>query len=148
MVPRAGGYYRARFHREREVTQGDPLSPPIFNVVVDLVVFPWESLVAAREGGDISEDNRDGEQTKRRTIQDQYDGRKRLEEGHQSLTVKAEFFYVYNGMLASTDLGWIQLEFYKLTGMFDWVGLQTNIRKTVGMVYRPCRVAGVREDEA
>ena len=89
MVPQAGGYYRARFHREIGVTQVDPLSPPIFNVVVDLVVFPWESLVAAREGGDISGDNRDGEQTERRTIQDQYDGRKRLEEGQQSLTVKA-----------------------------------------------------------
>ena len=51
-------------------------------------------------------------------------------------------------MLASTDLGWIQSEFDTLTGMFDWVGLQTNIRKTVCMVCRPCQAAGVRAYEA
>ena len=38
MVPRAGGYYATGFKGERGVTQGDPLSPTIFNVVVDAVV--------------------------------------------------------------------------------------------------------------
>ena len=49
----------APFRGERGVTQGDPLSPTIFNVVVDTVVCHWESLVAEREGGDSSGDNRD-----------------------------------------------------------------------------------------
>ena len=38
MVARAGGYYGTAFKGEIGVTQGDPLSPNIFNVVVDAVV--------------------------------------------------------------------------------------------------------------
>ena len=41
MVERAGGYYRTAFGGERGVMQGDPLSPTIFNVVVDAVVRQW-----------------------------------------------------------------------------------------------------------
>ena len=41
MVARAGGYYGKAFKGERGVTQGDPLSPTIFNVVVDAVVRHW-----------------------------------------------------------------------------------------------------------
>ena len=41
MVARAGGYYGKDFKRERGVTQGDPLSPTIFNVMVDAVVQNW-----------------------------------------------------------------------------------------------------------
>ena len=41
MVARAGGYYGTAFRGERGVTQGDPLSPTIFNVVVDVVVQHW-----------------------------------------------------------------------------------------------------------
>ena len=37
MVARAGGYYRKGFKGGRGVTQGDPLSPTIFNVVMDAV---------------------------------------------------------------------------------------------------------------
>ena len=46
MVTRAGGYYRAPFRGELGVTQGDPLLPTIYNVVLDAVVHHWESLVA------------------------------------------------------------------------------------------------------
>ena len=50
MVPRAGGYYGKAFKGERGVTQGDPLSPTIFNVVVDAVVRNWvNGLVAEAE---------------------------------------------------------------------------------------------------
>ena len=34
MVEQAGGYYVKPFYGERGVTQGDPLFPNIFNVVV------------------------------------------------------------------------------------------------------------------
>ena len=35
-----------------------------------------------------------------------------------------------------------------LTGLFDWLGLRTNIRKTVGVVRRSCWAPGVRVDKA
>ena len=41
MVARAGGYYGTVLGGERGVTQSDPLSPDIFNVVVDAVVRHW-----------------------------------------------------------------------------------------------------------
>ena len=45
------GYYVETFFRERCVTQGEPLCPTIFNVVVDAVFCHWEFLVAERSGG-------------------------------------------------------------------------------------------------
>ena len=41
MVARAGGYYGTAFGEERGVTQGNPLSPTICNMVVDAVVRYW-----------------------------------------------------------------------------------------------------------
>ena len=49
MMAWAGGYYRENVYRDRGMAQGDPLSPTIFNVVVDAVVCHLEYLVA--EGG-------------------------------------------------------------------------------------------------
>ena len=48
MVARARQYYGNGFKGERGVTQGDPLSPTIFNVVVDTVVRHW-LLLATQE---------------------------------------------------------------------------------------------------
>ena len=62
--------------------------------------------------------------------------------------VKAAFFYAKNGMVTSTDRGWIHSAFDMLMGMFDLVGLRTNVRKNVGMVCRPCQAARVRVDKA
>ena len=47
MVARAGGYYGTAFKGEQGVTQGDPLSTTIFNVVVDAVVRHWLTGVIA-----------------------------------------------------------------------------------------------------
>ena len=62
IVAQAGGYYRAPFYGEISVTQGDPLSPTIFNVVVDVVVCHWESLVKEQEEVDSSGDKGEGAQ--------------------------------------------------------------------------------------
>ena len=83
-----------------------------------------------------------------RTIQDRDDGKQWTEEGHQWLTVKAALFYANNGVVASTDPGWLQSEFDLMMGLFDRVGLRTNVRKTVWMVGRPFWTSGVRSDKA
>ena len=46
MVDRAGGYYREAFKSFKEVTQWGSLSPTIFNVIMDAVVFHWVLLMA------------------------------------------------------------------------------------------------------
>ena len=58
MVARAGGYYGTGFKGGRGVTQGDPLSPTIFNVVVDAVVRHWVTLA-------VTEAEKRGEQSDR-----------------------------------------------------------------------------------
>ena len=95
------------------VTQGDPLSPTIFNVVVDAVVRHWiEGLVTeTEEKGDT--------------------GR----EGHHQEAV----FYADNGMVVSSDPAWLQGAFSSLVAIFDRVGLQTNVNKKVSMACHPCR---------
>ena len=45
-------------------------------------------------------------------------------------------------MVASSDLLWLQGALNTLVGLFDRVGLRTNVGKTVGMVCRPCQAAG------
>ena len=44
MVERAGGYYGEAFKGARCVIQCDPLSPTIFNMVVDAVVRHWVKM--------------------------------------------------------------------------------------------------------
>ena len=45
MVVRAGGYYGTAFQGERGVTQGDLISPTIFNVLVDMVARHWVTVM-------------------------------------------------------------------------------------------------------
>ena len=47
MVAQSGGYYNDPFKNFRVVTQGDPLSPTIFYVVVDVVLRHWITGVTA-----------------------------------------------------------------------------------------------------
>ena len=120
MVARAGRYYGKGFKGERGVTQGDPLSPTIFNVVVDAVVRHWLQL-ATREAERRGERGRKGR--------------------HQ-----AALFYTDDGMLASSDPWWLQSAFTILVVFFDGVGLKTNQRKTVSMTCRPCSTPGNRSE--
>ena len=77
MVARAGGYYRTGFKGGRGVTQGDPLSPTSFKVVVDVVVLRCVTL-AVTEAETRGERGREGR--------------------HQ-----AALFYVDDGMIESSD---------------------------------------------
>ena len=83
MVSRAGGYYGASFKRAQVVTQGDPLSPTILNVVVDAVVRNWVAVIVegAEEQGERGKEGR-----------------------HQN-----SLFYVEDGMVASSDPQWLRV---------------------------------------
>ena len=104
------------------MTQGDLLSPTIFNVVVDAVIRHWVTgvIAEAEARGDLGKEGR-----------------------HQ-----AALFYANNNMVASSDPGWIQGAFNTLLGLFDKVGLQTNLGKIFGMVCHPCQAAGNLTTEA
>ena len=60
MVASAGGYYGEEFKWDRLVTQVDPLSPTIFNVVVDSVVCHWVAMMVegAKERGEHGQEGR------------------------------------------------------------------------------------------
>ena len=108
MLVRVGGYYGTALGGERGVTQGDPLSPTIFNVVVDAVVRHWvHGLVEEAEArGETGQEGR-----------------------HQ-----AALFYADNGMVALSDPAWLQGAFNDLVGLFDRVGQRINVGMTVSMV--------------
>ena len=93
------------------MTQGNPLSPTIFNVVVDAVVRHWLTIA-------VKEAEKRGER-----------GR---EVRHQ-----VALFYADDGMLALSDPQWLQWAFMQLVGIFDKVGLKKNCNKTVSMTCRP-----------
>ena len=122
MVARAGGYYGTAFKGAQGVKQGDPLSPTIFNVVVDALVFQSVTLAV--------------EDTEKR-------GERGKEGRHQ-----AALFYADDGMVASSAPHWLQWEFNALVGLFGRVGLRNNVGKTVSMVCRPCPASGNQSEEA
>ena len=90
------------------MTQGDPLYPTMFNVVVDMVVRHWVTgiLEELEARGDLGQEG-----------------------GHQ-----AALFYANDSRVASSDLVWMQRALNALVGLIDRVGLHTNAGKTVGMV--------------
>ena len=77
------------------MTQGNPLSPIIFIVVVDAVVRHWVTIAVTEE------------ETRR----------ERGREGRY----QAALFYADDGMLASSNLQWLQWVFSQLVGLFDRV---------------------------
>ena len=62
--------------------------------------------------------------------------------------MKAALFYANNRVVAYTNPGWLQSEFDMIMGLFDRVGLQTNVRKTVGVVFRTFRAARVQAEKS
>ena len=107
--------------------------PTVFNMVVDAVVLHWESRMAEGGGGDdrYNSSNIEVSHLARQMIRDRNKGRRWTEEG---LKVQEAIFCAYDGMVASTNPRWLQTEFDVLLGLFERVGLKTNVRKTVGVV--------------
>ena len=108
MVAKASGYFGRPFKGYLGVAQGDPLSPTISNVVVDAVINQWVTAVTPTEAGT----------------------------GILVLTIidLAAYFYAEDFLVASTHLERLQRLFDTLSGLFDRVGLKTNMTKIVGMV--------------
>ena len=104
------------------MTKGEPLSPTIFNVVVDAVVHHWVTMTL-------------GEAEKR--------GERGNKGRHQ-----AALLYADDGMVASSDPRWLQWAFDTLASLFERVGLRTNAGKTVSIVCRPCQAAGTHSEAA
>ena len=121
MVARAGGYYGTALQGACGLTQGNPIFPTIFNLVVDAVVRHWVTGVIA-----------DAEER----VRQEKAGR------HQP-----DLFYADNGMVALYYPCWLQGDFNTLVGLFDRVGLRKNVGKTVGMVCHPFQ-ASVNMSEA
>ena len=82
------------------------------------------------------------------TIRASNNGKWRTEEGYTQLKVKAAFFYAENKMVASTNTGWIQTAFDMIMGLFDWMILQKNDTKILGVVCHPGQAARVWADKA
>ena len=61
--------------------------------------------------------------------------------GH-SVTDKATSFYEDNGLVASIDTVWLQWLFSVMIGLFERVGLRTNMVNMVVMVCQPVPIIG------
>ena len=96
------------------------MSLTIFNVVVDVMVRHWVEVMVEGSGGQ-SRSNQEGR--------------------HQNALLYAD-----DGMLALSDPGCLQGAFSTLVGMFDRVGLNMNVRKTVRIFCCPYQVAGTQSE--
>ena len=75
------------------------------------------------------------------------DAEKRGEKGKE-VRHQAALFYADEGMVASSDPRWLQRAFNALVGLFERVGLRTNVGKTVSMACTLCSAAGNQSEEA
>ena len=61
---------------------------------------------------------------------------------------QAALFYADNGMVALSNPRWLQWAFNALVGLFERVGLRTNVGKTVSMKFILCPAAGNQSEVA
>ena len=95
MVSKASGYFRSLFKGYQGVTQGNPLPPMIFKIVMDTVIHHWVTVVTPSEEG--------------------------TGELGMAITYLATYFYTDNGLEASLQPERLQREFDVLTGLFERV---------------------------
>ena len=124
-MERSGGYFVTPFKGCSGVTQGvgGAISPTIFNVVVDVVLQKWVTVVALKEESvDPGVANPEG-----------------FVRYVQHL---AAYFYAYDRLLTSTRVAHLRWAITTLTDIFDIVGLRTNVAKMVNMSFQPCHAIG------
>ena len=116
LVYRAGGSYDRPFKALRGVTQGGPLSPRIFNLMVDAIIREWLQQIMSAEVARVGI----GEEVR----------------------LLLACFYADNGLIASRDPDFLQQAFDILMGLFDRFSLGTNVEKMAIMICQPCRTTG------
>jgi hypothetical protein len=115
LVCRASGNYGSPFCAGCGMMQGGPLSPKLFNILVDAVAREWVQQL--REESE-------------------------LEEAVITELMAAFFaiFYVDDPYLALLDPGFLQRVLDILVDLFACVGLKTNVKKTQTMICTPGRI--------
>ena len=101
VVAKQSGYFGNPFDATRGVTQGDIISPTIFNIIADAVIRCWLATV--------SEDDTDAS-----------DGL-----GH-NITARAALFYADDGLVASPDPEWLQIHAAHTPGLPPSGGSQAH----------------------
>ena len=129
MVAWSRGYFVTPYKGYRGVTQGDPLSPTIFNVLVDAVFRHWVAVVTSME-------------------ESVDPGAADMEGFGWDVQHIVAYLYADDGLLNLTWVARLQCAFKTLTEIFVRVGLYKNIAKTVIMDYPPCRALGGHSAEA
>ena len=122
MVTKAGNYYERPFSTGRGVTQGDPVFPTLFNIIVDAVVRETLQEICGPQEAQHSFGWSSGEQN--------------------------IFFYADDGRIAGRDPIWVQTALTKMVRIFDRVGLQTNLNNTKAMICTSGFIWGQQGDEA
>ena len=106
----------------RWVTQGDPVSPTLFNIIVNAVV--------------------------RATLQE-ICGTQEYQHGFGCSAGEHNIcFYSDDGRIAGWDPIWVQAVLTTMVRMFDRVGLQKNLNKTNAMICTPGFIWGQQVSEA
>ena len=107
LVCRANRRFGKPFKAQRGVTQGGPVSPKIFNIMVDAIVREWISQLVGDEA--VSTGLKD------------------------AIKILLAIFYADDGYIASRSKEQLQEAIDLLAELFDRVGLHTNTSKTKGM---------------
>ena len=107
----SGRYYSNPFMVIIGMMQGDHLTYTIFNIVLDVFIPLWDTVVTVEE-----------------SVLEGFGG---------VVQTLYAFFYMDDRLLASPTPTRIQASLDVLTGLFDHVGIQTNFVKIVGMTCLP-----------
>ena len=114
MICRAQGRYGDVFRAFRGLTQGGPLSPRIFNVLVDAIIREWLKEVLGEEASESGIG--------------------------AAIYLFLALFYADDGYIASINEEMLQDAMDKLVDLFDRAGLHTNTVKTKAMTCVPGKI--------